>query len=70
MLSCARIIELLRLAGAYRICSVMASCSIQGDLDGWMNLTDPNDDTLTYNATGLVRPPFRPSRLPSSGLTL
>ncbi|EED84431.1 hypothetical protein POSPLDRAFT_46915 [Postia placenta Mad-698-R] len=27
---------------------------IQGDLDGWMNLTDPNDDTLTYNATGLV----------------
>lgn len=28
--------------------------SIQGDLDGWMNLNDPLDDTLTYNQTGLV----------------
>ena len=27
--------------------------SIQGDLDGWMNLTDPLDDTLTFNQTGL-----------------
>ncbi|KAG6832147.1 hypothetical protein H0H92_004878 [Tricholoma furcatifolium] len=27
---------------------------IQGDIDGWMNMTDPLDDTLTYNATGLV----------------
>ncbi|PCH41771.1 glycoside hydrolase family 3 protein [Wolfiporia cocos MD-104 SS10] len=27
---------------------------IQGDLDGWMNLTDPNDDTKIYNETGLV----------------
>ncbi|KJA13240.1 glycoside hydrolase family 3 protein [Hypholoma sublateritium FD-334 SS-4] len=26
---------------------------IQGDLDGWMNLNDPLDDTLTYNQTGL-----------------
>lgn len=28
---------------------------IQCDLDGWMNLTDPNDDTKAYNASGLVR---------------
>ncbi|KAI0734869.1 glycoside hydrolase superfamily [Fomitopsis betulina] len=27
---------------------------IQCDLDGWMNLTDPNDDTKAYNASGLV----------------
>ena len=27
---------------------------IQGDMDGWMNFTDPLDDTLTYNASGLV----------------
>ena len=27
---------------------------IQGDIDGWMNMTDPLDDTLTYNQTGLV----------------
>ncbi|GBE78893.1 glycoside hydrolase family 3 protein [Sparassis crispa] len=27
---------------------------IQGDLDGWMNLTDPLDDTKTYNETGLI----------------
>ncbi|KAJ7983164.1 glycoside hydrolase superfamily [Mycena polygramma] len=26
---------------------------IQGDLDGWMNLTDPLDDTKTFNQTGL-----------------
>ena len=30
-------------------------CRSQGDLDGWMNLTDPNDDTKAYNASGLVR---------------
>ncbi|KAF8169053.1 glycoside hydrolase [Mycena galopus ATCC 62051] len=29
-------------------------CSIQGDLDGWMSLDDPLDDTLTFNQTGLV----------------
>lgn len=28
--------------------------SIQGDLNGWMNLNDPLDDTKTFNATGLV----------------
>ncbi|KAI0751981.1 glycoside hydrolase family 3 protein [Irpex lacteus] len=27
---------------------------IQGDINGWMNMTDPLDDTLTYNQTGLV----------------
>ena len=27
---------------------------IQGDIDGWMNVSDPLDDTLTYNASGLV----------------
>ncbi|KAG6815763.1 hypothetical protein H0H87_011547 [Tephrocybe sp. NHM501043] len=26
---------------------------IQGDLNGWMNLTDPLDNTLVYNQTGL-----------------
>ncbi|THU91701.1 glycoside hydrolase [Dendrothele bispora CBS 962.96] len=26
---------------------------IQGDLDGWMNLDDPLDDTLTFNQSGL-----------------
>ncbi|KAF8525691.1 glycoside hydrolase [Gautieria morchelliformis] len=26
---------------------------IQGDLNGWMNLTDPLDNTLTFNQTGL-----------------
>ncbi|KAF8427199.1 family 3 glycoside hydrolase [Boletus edulis BED1] len=26
---------------------------IQGDIEGWMNLTDPLDNTLTYNHTGL-----------------
>ncbi|KAF9037100.1 glycoside hydrolase family 3 protein [Panaeolus papilionaceus] len=26
---------------------------IQGDLNGWMNLNDPLDDTKTFNATGL-----------------
>lgn len=28
--------------------------SIQGDMNGWMNLNDPLDDTLTFNQTGLV----------------
>ena len=28
---------------------------IQGDMNGWMDLTDPLDDTLTFNQTGLVR---------------
>lgn len=27
---------------------------IQGDMNGWMNFSDPLDNTLTYNATGLV----------------
>ncbi|KAG6909222.1 hypothetical protein DXG01_001529 [Tephrocybe rancida] len=27
--------------------------SIQGDLNGWMNLTDPLDNTLVFNQTGL-----------------
>ncbi|PCH41789.1 hypothetical protein WOLCODRAFT_177550 [Wolfiporia cocos MD-104 SS10] len=27
---------------------------MQGDISGWMNITDPNDDTKTYNETGLV----------------
>ncbi|EJT98774.1 glycoside hydrolase family 3 protein [Dacryopinax primogenitus] len=27
---------------------------IQGDIDGWMNMSDPLDNTLVYNATGLV----------------
>ena len=26
---------------------------IQGDLNGWMNMTDPADNTLTYNKTGM-----------------
>ncbi|KAF9224664.1 family 3 glycoside hydrolase [Gyrodon lividus] len=26
---------------------------IQGDINGWMNMTDPLDNTLTYNHTGL-----------------
>ncbi|KAG6820323.1 hypothetical protein H0H93_002172 [Arthromyces matolae] len=26
---------------------------IQGDINGWMNMTDPLDDTLTFNQTGL-----------------
>ncbi|GJE97260.1 glycoside hydrolase family 3 protein [Phanerochaete sordida] len=26
---------------------------IQGDIDGWMNMTDPLDDTLVFNSTGL-----------------
>ncbi|KAF8547215.1 family 3 glycoside hydrolase [Imleria badia] len=26
---------------------------IQGDIDGWMNMSDPLDNTLTYNSTGL-----------------
>ncbi|EGO04166.1 glycoside hydrolase family 3 protein, partial [Serpula lacrymans var. lacrymans S7.3] len=30
-----------------------ANFRIQGDIDGWMNMTDPLDDTLTYNQTGL-----------------
>ena len=34
---------------------IYASDSIQGDLNGWMNLTDPLDDALTFNQTGLVR---------------
>ena len=28
--------------------------SIQGDMNGWMNFTDPLDDTLAFNQTGLV----------------
>lgn len=28
--------------------------SIQGDLNGWMDLSDPLDDTKTFNQTGLV----------------
>ena len=28
--------------------------SIQGDMNGWMDFSDPLDDTLTYNASGLV----------------
>ncbi|EKM58768.1 glycoside hydrolase family 3 protein [Phanerochaete carnosa HHB-10118-sp] len=28
---------------------------IQGDIDGWMNMTDPLDDTLAFNATGLAQ---------------
>ncbi|KAI5117718.1 hypothetical protein M0805_001804 [Coniferiporia weirii] len=27
---------------------------IQGDIDGWMDLSDPLDDTLAYNASGLA----------------
>ena len=27
---------------------------IQGDINGWMDMTDPLDDTLTHNQTGLV----------------
>ncbi|KAI0059329.1 glycoside hydrolase family 3 protein [Artomyces pyxidatus] len=27
---------------------------IQGDIDGWMNMTDPLDDTKTFNQSGLV----------------
>ncbi|CAE6512880.1 unnamed protein product [Rhizoctonia solani] len=27
---------------------------IQGDINGWMNMTDPKDNTLTHNATGLA----------------
>ena len=27
---------------------------IQGDMNGWMDFNDPLDDTLTYNASGLV----------------
>ncbi|KAJ7499897.1 family 3 glycoside hydrolase [Mycena latifolia] len=28
---------------------------IQGDMNGWMNLNDPLDDTKTFNQTGLVQ---------------
>ncbi|KAG8718106.1 hypothetical protein FRC08_005946 [Ceratobasidium sp. 394] len=28
---------------------------IQGDINGWMNMADPADNTLTYNATGLAQ---------------
>ncbi|KAG8715834.1 hypothetical protein FRC09_016268 [Ceratobasidium sp. 395] len=28
---------------------------IQGDINGWMNMTDAADNTLTYNATGLAQ---------------
>ncbi|KAG9097940.1 hypothetical protein FRC06_006984 [Ceratobasidium sp. 370] len=28
---------------------------IQGDINGWMNMTDPADNTLTYNTTGLAQ---------------
>ncbi|KAF8972046.1 glycoside hydrolase family 3 protein [Flammula alnicola] len=28
---------------------------IQGDMDGWMDLSDPLDDTKTFNQTGLVQ---------------
>ena len=28
--------------------------SIQGDMNGWMDFSDPLDETLTYNASGLV----------------
>jgi hypothetical protein len=31
------------------------SVRIQGDLNGWMNMSDPLDNTLTFNQTGLVR---------------
>jgi len=34
--------------------SLDSACSIQGDIGGWMNMTNPLDDTLTYNQTGLV----------------
>ncbi|CAE6423351.1 unnamed protein product [Rhizoctonia solani] len=27
---------------------------IQGDINGWMNMTDPKDNTLAHNATGLA----------------
>jgi beta-glucosidase len=27
---------------------------LQGDINGWMNVSDPLDDTKTYNASGLV----------------
>ena len=29
-------------------------CRIQGDIGGWMDFSDPLDDTLTFNATGLA----------------
>lgn len=28
--------------------------SIQGDISGWMNVSDPLDNTLSFNASGLV----------------
>jgi hypothetical protein len=28
---------------------------IQGDISGWINGSDPLNDTKTYNQTGLVR---------------
>lgn len=28
-------------------------CSIQGDIDGWMDMSDPLDDTKVFNQTGL-----------------
>ena len=30
------------------------SYRIQGDMNGWIDFSDPLDDTLTYNASGLA----------------
>lgn len=29
-------------------------CRIQGDIGGWMDFSDPLDDTLAFNASGLA----------------
>ena len=41
-----RLIEYLRCADPH-------SVRIQGDISGWMDMSDPLDDTKTYNQTGL-----------------
>ena len=33
---------------------VSTSYSIQGDINGWMDMNDPLDNTKTFNQTGLV----------------
>ena len=39
----------------YLLSSLNAPCTrIQGDMNGWMDFTDPMDNTLKFNASGLA----------------
>ena len=42
---------------------------IQGDINGWMNMSDPLDDTLVFNQTGLVSGTALLNACTSSGLS-